>query len=187
MSSLQLNISTPRQPIPQGMGFYQLEDESLYVQLGGIFESRRFFSYIDSPISRFDLDIEGRLVFFELTVPKRQWKIIENLVTPQIVEPADIRWLSFRKIIELPEILTDQCRTRLYLKLSDEKPALNYYLADKIILQSSAEWLACGILVTGIVDDTGGRKFAEFRRLQSGKPEVKSHFAGVADISPSVS
>jgi hypothetical protein len=169
VSSLKLKISTPVQPTPKGLGFYQIEDGSLYVPIGGTFASRRFFSYIDSPISRFDLDKEGRLMFMELSVPKTQWKIIDKFMPPEVVEPADIHWLDFRKSIVEPELLTNKENSRLLVKLSDETPQFNYYLADSIILQVSRSTHACGIFVNEIIDDAGGRKIAAFRRELSGK------------------
>lgn len=177
MLSLKLKISTPVQPIPRGLGFYQIEDDALHVPIGGTFTSRRFFSYIDSPVSRFDLDKEGRLMFIELSVPRSQWQVIDNLNQPAAVEPADIHWLDFRKSIESPELLTDKEHSRISIKLTDETPMLNYYLADLVILQVGQTGHACGILVNEIIDDAGGRKIAAFRREMSGKVTPASHLS----------
>ncbi len=169
MSSLKLKISTPVQPIPRGLGFYQTEDDLLYVPIGGMNASRHFFSYIDSPISRFDLDKEGRLMFIELSVPKTHWKIADKLTLPDVVEPADIHWLDFRKSIAEPELLTNREKNRLLVILSGESPQFNYYLADSVILQVGQSGQATGIFVNEIIDDAGGRKIAAFRRELSGK------------------
>lgn len=168
-SSLKVSITTPIQPIPYGCGFYQSEEEVLYVQLGGIFGSQRFFSFIDSPISRFDLDRQGRLLFFELAVPKRKWQIVEEIIIPEKVEPADIRWLNFRKKINEPKLFTDKNHSKLIIKLSDELPEKNYYLSHSIILQVSKTNRASSILITEIVDDIAGQKIAEFRRQLNGQ------------------
>ncbi|MGH8016095.1 MAG: hypothetical protein ACREBV_07890, partial [Candidatus Zixiibacteriota bacterium] len=143
--------------------------------------------FIDSPISRFDLDKEGRLVFFELTLPKRQWKVVDSLEIPNNVEPADVRWLNFRKNIESPDVTTDKSKSQIYLKLSDETPEMNYYLADKVVVRVASYGTACGILVTEVIDDSAGRKFAEFRRRISDKPPTASLSADVSVIFPSVS
>ncbi len=174
MSSLHLKISTPVQPIPRGLGFYQTEDECLYVQLGGPSDTRRFFSYIDSPVSRFDLDRQGRLMFCEVTIPKRKWQVVDNLEQPAVVEPADIRWLTFRKSIECPELHTNNERSRLLIRLSAEAPKFNYYLADAVILQVDESGRACSILVNEIVEDTAGRKISAFRRELGEKKPASS-------------
>ena len=168
-SSLKVSVATPIQPIPYGCGFYQTEEEALYIQLGGIFGSQRFFSFIDSSISRFDLDRQGRLLFFELACPKRRWQVVEEIMMPEVVEPADIRWLNFRKKIKEPELFTDKNHSKLLIKLSDEEPVNNYYLSHSIILQVSKNNLATRILINEIIDDTAGKKIAEFRRQLSGK------------------
>jgi len=168
-SSLKVSIATPVQPIPYGCGFYQTEEEALHVQLGGIFGSQRFFSFIDSSISRFDLDRQGRLLFFELACPKRRWQIVEEIRMPELVEPADIRWLNFRKKIKEPELFADKNYSKLLIKLSNEDPVNNYYLSHSIILQVSKNNLATRILINEIIDDTAGKKIAEFRRQLGGK------------------
>ncbi len=168
-SSLKVSIATPIQPIPYGCGFYQTEEESLYVQLGGIFGSQRFFSFIDSSISRFDLDRQGRLLFFELACPKRRWQVVEEIAMPEVVEPADIRWLNFRKRIEDPKVFTDKNYSKIIIKLSDEAPVNSYYLSHSIILQVSKNSKASRILINEVIDDTAGKKIAEFRRQLNGK------------------
>lgn len=103
-------------------------------------------------------------MFCEVTAPKRQWQPVDNLEQPKIVEAADIRWLTFRKSIDAPELLTDRKYSRLLIKLSDEPSHFNYFLADSVILQVSQSGSACGLLVNEIVDDTAGRKISGFRR-----------------------
>ncbi|HEX2896690.1 MAG TPA: hypothetical protein VHP63_01390, partial [candidate division Zixibacteria bacterium] len=106
MTSLKVRISTPIQPIPRGLGFYQNDEENLHVPIGAASFSRRFFSFIDSANTRFDLDREGRIIFCEITSPKKDWQIVENLNPPTAIEAADIRWVDFRKTIEPPQLFT---------------------------------------------------------------------------------
>ena len=186
-SSLKVNIATPIQPIPYGCGFYQTEEEALYVQLGGIFGSQRFFSFIDSSISRFDLDRQGRLLFFELACPKRRWQIVEEIMMPEVVEPADIRWLNFRKIIKEPELFADKNYSKLLIKLSDDEPVNNYYLSHSIILQVSQHNLATRILINEIIDDTAGKKIAEFRRQLGGKMSAVEQHKSIGSNLPASS
>jgi len=186
-SSLKVSISTPIQPIPYGCGFYQTEEEALYVQLGGIFGSQRFFSFIDSPISRFDLDRQGRLLFFELVVPKRKWQIVEEIKIPELIEPADIRWLNFRQKITEPKLFTDKNHSIMIIKLSEELPEKSYYLSHSIILQVSKTSRASSILISEIVDDTAGQKIAEFRRQLNGQGGSYESFRSSTSSQPASS
>jgi len=186
-SSLKVSIATPIQPIPYGCGFYQTEEEALYVQLGGIFGSQRFFSFIDSSISRFDLDRQGRLLFFELACPKRRWQIVKEIMIPEVVEAADIRWLNFRKKIKEPELFAVKNYSKLLIKLSDEDPVNNYYLSHSIILQVSKSSLATRILINEIIDDTAGKKIAEFRRQLSGKKSAAEPDRSIGSGLPTAS
>lgn len=177
MQPLKLLISTPVQPIPRGHGFYQIEEQSLFVQLGGQFDSNRFYSFIDSPLSRFDVDRRGRLLFFEINQARHKWQVVENLSVPEIIEPADIRWLDFRRAIDSPEVLTNKSQSIVKLKFSDVTPHYNYYLAESVILQVDKFQNAVAVIVSDILDDTAGQRIAAFRKELYGQklPESCSH------------
>lgn len=169
------------------MGFYQLEDDTLHIPLGGVAPSKRFFSYIDSPISRFDIDKKGRLVFIELTLPKRFWKKSMSLPCPDLSESAEIRWLDFRKTIGPPEIITDSSNSVVLIVLSDEIPAFTMAMADNVYLQVSDRGNACGVLVSKIIEDNAGRKLAEFRRELKAAPDSTSQSVSSVNSSSTVS
>lgn len=175
MSSLKLIVSTPIKPTPNGRGFYQIEERSLYVQIGGLFDTSRFYSFIDSPITRFDIDRKGHLLFLEVNLPRQHWKIQGDLKMPAAIEPADIRWLSFRKKIESPKVLTNKDNSILKLIFSEKEVVYNYYLADSVILQVGSSKEAVAMIVTNIVEDTAGREIAEFRRKMIGRDSQLSH------------
>ncbi len=42
LSEIQLRIDTPTGPTKAGRGFYQLDEESLFVQIGQFTESKHF-------------------------------------------------------------------------------------------------------------------------------------------------
>jgi len=182
MPSLKVRISPPIQPIPRGLGFYQSEDESLHVLIGGSAASRRFFSFIDSPSTRFDLDREGRIMFCEIAAPKKGWQTIEDLNPPSIIEAADVRWMDFRKSIETPEFFTNEKQDRLLILLSHETAEFNYYLAESVILQVSRSDNACALLVSEIVDDSAGRKISAFKKEMRGQLSWSSHLKRMVDI-----
>ena len=108
-------------------------------------------------------------MFIEISVPKTHWKIADKLTLPDVVEPADVHWRDFRKSTAEPELLTNKDKSQLLVKLSDETPQFNYYLADSVILQVGQSGNACGVFISEIIDDAGGRKIAAFRRDLSGK------------------
>ncbi len=60
---IQLRIDTPTGPTKSGRGFYQLDEESLFVQIGLFTEKKHFFNYLENEIVLFDLDRTGQLIF----------------------------------------------------------------------------------------------------------------------------
>ncbi len=161
---LRLRISTPTEPIQPGRGFYQLEEDALYVQIGLFSAHRHFYSYLENDILRLDLDKTGRLIFFELALPRRRWPVDERLKPPTIIEPADIRWLEFRDAIPETAVLTNKKRSLVRIGLSDREPARNYYLAKEVLLQVDQLDRAVAFWVTDIVDDLAGQEIGAFRK-----------------------
>ena len=66
LEKINLKIETPAGPIPSGRGFYQLDEEILFVQIGLFLNSRKFFSYLETDNLLLDIDRNGRLIFIEL-------------------------------------------------------------------------------------------------------------------------
>ncbi|MEW6050038.1 MAG: hypothetical protein AB1644_03110 [Candidatus Zixiibacteriota bacterium] len=164
VDKLQVRIETPTGENIPGRGFYQRDEESLYVQIGQFDPAHRFFSFLDGDPVRLDLDKEGRLVFIEVAVPRRAWRVESGLVPPLAVLPRDVRWLDFRGRIGLPVVSTNLERSIVKLVLSQEPPAQTIALADSVLLEISAEQTAVAIWVTEIVDDLAGREIAAYRR-----------------------
>lgn len=167
--SIRFRISTPTGPIPPGRGFYQLEEDALYVQVGLYSARRQFFSYVEGEQIRFDLDKEGRLIFFELAVARRQWPVAgDGLLPPSVVEPADIRWLDFRSYTVDPEILASADRTTLRLAFSNNPAERNYYLADEVVVSVDAQDRLVHLWVGHIIDDIAGQEIGAFRKKYRG-------------------
>jgi len=164
VAELRLRISTPTEPIPPGRGFYQLEEDSLYVQLGLFSARRHFYSFLENDLLRLDLDKTGRLIFFEISLPRRRWPVDETLAAPTVIEPADIRWLEFRDRIPETTLLTNKKRTLLRVGLSDRTPVRNYYLAKEVLLQVDELDRAVAFWVTDIIDDLAGQEIGAFRK-----------------------
>ncbi len=164
VKSPRLSISTPTEPILPGRGFYQLEEETLYVQIGPFHDHRKFFSYLDSNNVSLQLDRTGRLIFLSVGIPKRRWKIAPSLTPPKIVEPADIRWLDFREQIEEPALLTNKPKSVIKLEFSQIENPLNYFVAGAVVAQVDSEGQLAALWVTEIVDDLAGREIGAFRK-----------------------
>jgi hypothetical protein len=164
-TSLRLRIAPSEQPEPSGQGFYQLEEDALYVQIGEFDNSHRFFSFIDGDKLRMDIDREGRLLFVELGVPRRNWPVDPNLAAPLPYLSRDVRWLDFRGTIPRPVISASPSRTVMRLGFSDASPVQTIALASAVFLQVDREQSAVALWVTKIGDDLAGREIAAFRRL----------------------
>lgn len=164
LEAIKLRIQTPIEWSAPGRGFYQRDEESLYVQVGLFSEQHRFFSYIESQSVRFDLDKDGRLVFIEVSAPRRQWQIDPHFCPPSASVQADIRWLNFRAAVPSPRLLTDSIASRLAIRFGELPPAGSFLLAESIIVEFTRENCLVAIWITDIVDDVAGLKLAAFRR-----------------------
>ncbi len=161
---LRLRITTPTRPIEPGRGFYQLEEDALYVQIG-LFDTRnRFFSYLESETVRLDFDRNARLIFVELSLPRRAWSVQDELEFPEVIEMADIRWLDFRETIKEPTVTTNRDRTMVRIRYSSDRAERNFYLARTVVAQVDSKDNLVAIWVERIEDDIAGREIATFRK-----------------------
>jgi hypothetical protein len=164
LRALQLRISTPTEPIPHGRGFYQLEEDTLYVQVGAFDLVRRFYSYLESDTLKLQFDRSGRLIFFALSVARRHWPVDEMLTLPDSAGTADVRWLDFRERIAEPTLQTNPRRTLLHLRFSDCSPYRTVHLADKVLLQADKNDRLVALWVDEVTDDLAGQEIAFFRK-----------------------
>jgi len=162
-----IRISSPTEPIVPGRGFYQLEEDALYVQIGPWTGERRFFSWLESDPVRLDFDRYGRLVFIEVTQPRRQWTVDESCRKPGVAEMADLRWLDFRQQIDPPVLICNKRKTCLQLRFGEVNPARDYYLADHVILQTDSDNRPAALWIDDIIDDLAGQELSAFRKAMS--------------------
>ena len=165
--AITLKIETPTGLVLPGRGFYQLEEDALYVQVGEFSRRRRFFSYLESDRVRFDIDKAGRLMLIEVDHARRRWKVDRNLAPPTIGEPADIRWLDFRARIPDPQILTDEQRAVLLLRFAESSSWRWYALAESVLVQVDECDHLAAVWIADIVDDLAGQRIASFRKKVS--------------------
>ena len=171
---IKLNIETPIEPIPPGRGFYQLEEETLFIQIGAFSSHRRFYSFLESENVSLDFDRTGRLIFAEVRLSRRNWPVSSQLHIPKIAEPADVRWLNFRDTIKEPTIATTPDKNILVVQFSNDKPTGNYYLADTVILQVNENKSPVALWVESIQDDLAGMAMASFRKKVRGEPLLQT-------------
>lgn len=164
LETIRLQINTPAGPICPGRGFYQLEEEALFIQIGIFTEKKHFFNYLENEIVQFDLDREGYLIFIEIDLPRRRWETVENIHIPKRVEAADIKWLQFRE--ELPDcnIFTNFNKSIMKIEFGKTDSPLFYYLADSVIVETDRNNNLAAIWITDITDDIAGKEIASFRK-----------------------
>jgi len=163
IETMALKIDAPTGRITPGRGFYQLEEDALYVQVGEYSKRRRFFNYLESESVRFDIDKEGRLILLEVNAPRRSWEVSPRLSAPRIAEPADVRWLDFRAGIPEPRLLTNRRRTHLLIDFMSYDSWRWYALAERVFLQADQAHRLAALMIVEIEDDLAGAQIAAFR------------------------
>jgi hypothetical protein len=171
VKTIKVNVSTPSVNIPRGRGFYQLEEEELYLPVIQNPEQKgRFFSYLESDNVSLQFDRDGHLIFIEVAVPRRRWTEQRSFTIPGKVRTADIHFLDFRDSLSKPEIFCNPTREILKLQFMYTSGPF-YYLAENLIAQIDAQsWLAA-IWVTDIIDDLAGREIAAWRKAIYGEKQ----------------
>jgi len=168
----RIRINAPVGVVPYGRGFYQLEEEELYLAVEYPNERPRFFSYLESDSLSFHFDRRGRLIFIELLLPRRRWKEKNDLIVPQKAERADVRFLDFRSSFSRPAIYCDKRRQTLMFRF-DRGPAVkNLYLAENLIAGVTDSNRMAMLWVSDIVDDLAGREIYAWRKKVHGEPIV---------------
>ena len=165
LTALQVKITTPTGPIPAGRGFYQLEEEALYLPIIHPSHDRHFFSYLDSETVSLQFDREGRLIFIEIPVPRRRWHLRQNLVHPEKADAADVRFLDFRSSFAPPTLICSQYRNQLLIRFQRGPAEHNYYLAENLIAQVTSANELAAIWAFEIVDDIAGKEISAWRRF----------------------
>ncbi len=163
---IQLKIDTPTGPTKSGRGFYQLDEESLFVQLGLFSEKKHFFNYLENEHILLDLDRTGQLIFIEVYKAKRHWKIIDLLKAPYNAEVADIRWLNFREKLPDSEILTDTEQKIVKVQFDENISPLYYILAENVIAETDKQYKLTALWITAYDEDAGGKAIKQFRRKE---------------------
>jgi hypothetical protein len=164
--ALQIRVSTPTETIPFGRGFYQLEEDALYLPIvypGG--EKNRFFSFLESEYLSLQIDRDGRLIFIEISLPRRRWQAMKTLVPPDTAATGSLRFLDFRRKLSEPSILSDFRRQNVMIRFGPGPAVHNYYLAQNIIAQVDRHDNLAAIWATDITDDIAGQELAAWKKI----------------------
>jgi len=179
VTTLTLRIDAPTGIVLPGRGFYQRDEEVLYVQAGEVSPHRSCFSYLEAETVRFDLDRHGKLMGIEVARPRRRWSVTKGLRIPRIAEPADIRWLDFREEMLQPELLRNAAGDRLLLRFAVSESWRWYLLAENIHIQVDPDNRLTAVLISDIVEDFAGRNISRYRKklglLHAREIEAVSH------------
>ncbi len=168
---LKLKIEPSTREILPGRGFYQIDEDTLYVQIAQFDLEHRYFSQIKSEVVRLDLDRHGRLLFVEVSKPRTEWPAQKNMPKHGKLTSAEVKWLDFRTEINDPEIITNKDASEICLVFADKRDKKTIQLADSVVISISAENCLNRIWVSDIEDDNGGHKMAKYRKLCRGENE----------------
>lgn len=154
-------VKTSATPHLVSRGFYQVEEDLLYVP---VYPAGKFYSYLDSPQAVLDVDREGRLLFIQVNVPRRQWEASEASMPPGDSEYADIRFLDFREPLPELRLEADPDRSWLRLVFEDCTRTTTYLLADNLKVELNDDRFLVSIWILAIDEDRAARGMAAWRK-----------------------
>ena len=171
---LVFRVEPSQYPLLAGGAFYQLEEDALYVQVGA--PEERFFSFIESTGVRLDMDRDGRLLFIEVSVPRRRWWVTDKMEWPEHSFPAVMRWLDFRTEIATPSLFTNKKRNVLSIRFSSNDMVACWALSHSVVALVDATDAVAQLVVRDIVDDVAGQEIAAFRRAHRAGPSQSERY-----------
>jgi hypothetical protein len=160
----RVRINAPTVTIPHGRGFYQLEEEALYFPIEYPGQTTKFYSYLDSSDISLQSDRSARLIFIEVTIPRRRWKVRRNFIPPETSEIFDLRFLDFREMVKSPSIFCDRTRQNMLIRFSRGAAERNICLAENLIAQISSDGRMLTAWIFNIADDLAGKGIATWRK-----------------------
>lgn len=157
----QVIVDTPAENKTFSRGFYQVEEESLYVPL---YPGGKFFSYLDSPQMTLDIDNCGRLLFIKLLVSRQDWKTVKKFTPPQATASASIRFIDFRQRFSMVGIECCPNKSSIHLFFDNQTELSSYHLSDDIIVDITANNCLAGFWIKTVVDDRAAREMSRWRK-----------------------
>lgn len=167
----KLAIKTPAETTSFSRGFYQVEEDTLYVPL---FPGGRFFSYLDSPQVSLQTDRKGRLVFIQILAPRRNWTVADNMVPPSGLESADIRFLDFRDKLDATDIEVNPAGDTVRIVFASVKDIQTYRITDNLLFDVTPDERLAAIWIFHVEDDRAAEKMAAWRKEIAGQVEEET-------------
>lgn len=159
---IRVTVKTPADISYVSRGFYQVEENALYVP---ILPAGRFFSFLDSPQLHIDADNAGRPLFIQIIEPRKNWQVRDNLAAPKEPAPADIRFLNFRDRIPSAIIETSSDHATVRVTFIENGERQSYAVADNLIFDITPNKTLAAIWIVKIEDDRAARAMAEWRKI----------------------
>jgi hypothetical protein len=160
--SVKVIVTTPADYQPVCRGFYQVEEDSLYVPF---YPGGSFFSFLDSPQVAFDIDRTGRLLFIQVHVPRHGWLTRDDLVPPVTKEAAELHLRGFREKLPAARLETPPDRSWLRIVFADDSTARPCIIAENLICEILDRRSLAAVWVMSIEDDRAARGMAAWRGL----------------------
>jgi hypothetical protein len=177
--SIKVATKTPAAHQYVSRGFYQVEEDSLYVPL---YPGGKFFSYLDCDQVIFDIDSHGRLLFIQVLTPRHQWYIHDNLIPPIGLDSIDLHFRGFRENLPPARLETPPDRSCLYIGFDRDRTAVRYRLAKNLMVAVTRNATLAGIWITAIEDDRAARAMSAWRKdlkNQSDRPDDDSPYTRI--------
>jgi hypothetical protein len=158
---IRVTVKTPADLPYISRGFYQVEENALYVP---ILPAGRFFSFLDSPQLHIDADNAGRPLFIQIIEPRKSWQVRADLVAPKDSPPADIRFLSFRDQIPAARIETSSDNTIVRITFIESGERQSYAVAENLIFDITPDKTLAAIWILNIEEDRAAKAMAQWRK-----------------------
>lgn len=154
-------IQTPAPELRFSRGFYQVEEDSLYVPF---YPARTFFSYLDSDQVSLQTDNKGQLVFLQLLLPRASWNVTPKPACPEATVTADIRLLDFREQLPKVTVETTADKSTVRLAFAAASTTAAYRLTDSVMCEVTPDARLAAFWITEIEDDRAAAGMAAWRK-----------------------
>ncbi len=154
-------VKTPADLKYVSRGFYQVEEETLYVP---ILPAGRFYSYLDSAELSIDADKSGLPLFFQLHVPRKNWQVRDPLPVPGDPTFAAVHFISFRDTLPASSVMCDRDGSTVRITFFDDGRLTPIAVSDNLIFEITADNYLASIWISGIEDDRAARQMASWRK-----------------------
>jgi len=181
-ASPRISIETPAAVSRFSRGFYQVEEDALYVPFH---PAGTFFSYLDSDQLSLQTDNQGQLVFLQLMLPRAGWIVDPTIAWPDVTMTADIRLLDFREQLPDVRVKVSPDKSLVRIAFASEADTVAYHLTETLICDVTPDARLAAMWIGDIEDDRAAVKMAAWRKTMkegqdgaSGTPHSRREIRG---------